>query len=1004
MSHPRSVSAGLAALLLSCAFPLGLHGGAPEPADYLSWPAPTRTERPWTRWWWLGSAVDRPNLERLLSEYHDAGIGGVEICPIYGAKGYEKRFIDYLSPEWMDMLADTTGTAGRLDMGVDLTTGTGWPMGGPWMPADQASESVSLERYPTGADGRIPEFLGTGAPSGEALAAGAAASAAGKAGAMDGFVGTAGEHRKLLCLRAVGPDGAQIDLTGRVRAGRLDWSAPGPGWSLYSLTARQPVQRVKRAAPGGAGNVVDPYSVRALHTYLSRFDLAFQGYAGAMPRAFFQDSFEYFGANWTPDLFSEFARRRGYDLREHLPGLAGEGDPDIAGRVREDYRRTIGELHQEYVAAWTSWSHLHGSLTREQAHGAPANIEDVYATADIPETEGSFGGGPEDQVPMLKFASSAAHVTGRTLASSETFTWLGEHFQVSLPQLKSAADTFFLCGINHMFFHGIPYSPQDAPWPGWLFYASVNFGPNGGLWHDLPAFNAYAARCQSILQAGKPDNDVLLYFPVADFWQQIRLPSGGPPVPMPGGRAADPLVEQFTTPGKWMLGSPFHGTAMELWHRGFSFDEVTDALLLASRAGPGDANEPGGKPGISLGGNLYRAVVIPPCRYMPLETLRHLLDLARSGATIVFVGDVPSDVPGLANLEARRAELRGLLGGIRLEARDLGRGTAGAHSASADPPDSVAIRSARLGDGLILAGSGFSPPSPGRVSVLLGSAGITRERMADDGLLCVRRLRGDGYDYFIVNTGNRLIEKWVALARPASSAALLDPLLPDRGGIAATRPGREGVSVFLQMAPGQSRILRTFNGAAPSGPAWRYLSPSREPALALGGDWVVHFVEGGPVMPGDFTASALGSWALRDDPEAARFAGTAVYRLKFILPAGTNGVRPWRLDLGKVADSARVRLNGTDVATLWCEPFCVEVGNFLRPGENRLEVEVTNVAANRIRDLDRRHVDWKSFYEINFVGRNYRPFDASGWPLRDSGLLGPVVLTPMDSTPTGGMP
>jgi hypothetical protein len=276
--------------------------------------------------------------------------------------------------------------------------------------------------------------------------------------------------------------------------------------------------------------------------------------------------------------------------------------------------------------------------------------------------------------------------------------------------------------------------------------------------------------------------------------------------------------------------------------------------------------------------------------------------------------------------------------------------------------------------------------------------------MADDGLLCVRRLRGDGYDYFIVNTGNRLIEKWVALARPASSAALLDPLLPDRGGIAATRPGREGVSVFLQMAPGQSRILRTFNGAAPSGPAWRYLSPSREPALALGGDWVVHFVEGGPVMPGDFTASALGSWALRDDPEAARFAGTAVYRLKFILPAGTNGVRPWRLDLGKVADSARVRLNGTDVATLWCEPFCVEVGSFLRPGENRLEVEVTNVAANRIRDLDRRHVDWKSFYEINFVGRNYRPFDASGWPLRDSGLLGPVVLTPMDSTPTGGMP
>jgi hypothetical protein len=74
------------------------------------------------------------------------------------------------------------------------------------------------------------------------------------------------------------------------------------------------------------------------------------------------------------------------------------------------------------------------------------------------------------------------------------------------------------------------------------------------------------------------------------------------------------------------------------------------------------------------------------------------------------------------------------------------------------------------------------------------------------------------------------------------------------------------------------------------------------------------------------------------------------------------------------------------------------------PGDNLLEVEVTNVAANRIRDLDQRRVNWKSFYEINFVNRNYRPFDASDWPLRDSGLLGPVVLSPMDVVPPRDMP
>src|SRR5205085_9427787 len=93
----------------------------------LDWPAPTRQMRPWTRWWWLGSAVDRPNLTSLLETYSKAGLGGVEITPIYGVKGQEARELSYLSPEWMAMLKHTISEAHRLDMGVDMPTGTGWP-------------------------------------------------------------------------------------------------------------------------------------------------------------------------------------------------------------------------------------------------------------------------------------------------------------------------------------------------------------------------------------------------------------------------------------------------------------------------------------------------------------------------------------------------------------------------------------------------------------------------------------------------------------------------------------------------------------------------------------------------------------------------------------------------------------------------------------------------------------------------------------------------------------
>jgi len=100
------------------------------------------------------------------------------------------------------------------------------------------------------------------------------------------------------------------------------------------------------------------------------------------------------------------------------------------------------------------------------------------------------------------------------------------------------------------------------------------------------------------------------------------------------------------------------------------------------------------------------------------------------------------------------------------------------------------------------------------------------------------------------------------------------------------------------------------------------------------------------------------------------------------------------LTLGRVAESARVKLNGRELGVLFASPFAIETGP-LRPKGNTLEVEVTNVSANRIRDLDRRGVEWKIFRDINFVGIDYKPFTASQWPVRESGLIGPVALQPV---------
>ena len=483
------------------------------------WPQISCTQKPWSYWWWPGSAVDKDNLSRLLSLYRAGGLGGVHIIPIYGVRGWEESYRKFLSPSWLEALAHTVKEARRLGLGVDMSTGTGWPFGGPQVSAADAAEKVVFKTAKPSEDGFFEERLKGG---------------------------------RIEAVCAFGPGDRFLDLSKFVDSeGRITWRAPEQGWRVYAVLATRTGQRVKRAAPGGEGWVVDPFSRKALQNYLKRFDEAFSRYRGPMPRAQYHDSYEYYRADWTDGFLTAFRNRFGYDLRRELPALSGHADRDRTARVKADWRNMLSDLLlEEYIRPWVSWSHTKGCLARNQAHGSPGNLLDLYAACDIPETEifgpsrfkirglrtdPDFKGAPPDPL-MLKFASSAAHTRGRRLVSSETCTWLGEHFKVALSQVKPEIDQLLTSGINHIFYHGIAYSPCEAPWPGWLFYASTNFAPSNPFWTDFPELNAYVARCQSILQTGEPANDVLLYFPVNDIWHN---PEGTVIGLLPGSRTAE---------------------------------------------------------------------------------------------------------------------------------------------------------------------------------------------------------------------------------------------------------------------------------------------------------------------------------------------------------------------------------------------------------------------------------------------------------------------------------
>ena len=190
-----------------------------------------------------------------------------------------------------------------------------------------------------------------------------------------------------------------------------------------------------------------------------------RGHRLAGLRAFFNDSYEVDDAtgesDWTSGFFEEFQKRRGYDLRRHLPALL---ENRLVARCRSCARRLSTDdcgsaerrVHDRVARLGEA---ARGAIVRNQAHGAPGNLLDLYAISEIPETEGT-------EIPRAKWATSAAHVAGRRLVSAETATWLGEHFRSTLADVRVAIDRFFVAGVNHIVYHGTAYSPPGEPWPG----------------------------------------------------------------------------------------------------------------------------------------------------------------------------------------------------------------------------------------------------------------------------------------------------------------------------------------------------------------------------------------------------------------------------------------------------------------------------------------------------------------------------------------------------------
>jgi hypothetical protein len=442
-------------------------------------------------------------------------------------------------------------------------------------------------------------------------------------------------------------------------------------------------------------------------------------------------------------------------------------------------------------------------------------------------------------------------------------------------------------------------------------------------------------------------------------------------------------------------------------------------------------------------GTGYRALVLPEPGAMPWSgtmtpgLLARILELVEAGATVV--GPRPLKSPSLSGYpgcDSRLGQLADLLWG---------------------DCDGRSVTEHRLGKGRVIWGRtpqqvlaqegvppdfscGEAPAAPFRYTHRHLDDGteiyfVANRRGAAQQAICSFRAGGMRPELWWPETGR---VEMPALYDEGDNCVSLPILLPENG------------SVFVVFTPGEAKegdriVSVTCDGVAPAdvgesagivrlrdggleaevrragtyvlrgsdGRERRFVVPALPGPVEIAGPWDVQFPPGWGA-PASMRLDRLVSWSECPDPGVRYFSGRAGYKKTIQVPSSllAKGSRAY-LDLGAVEVIAAVRLNGQDLGILWKPPFRVEITGVARPGDNLLEVAVTNLWPNRLigdaqlpddcqweKDTlyGKRLAQWPAWLlegrpspagRLAFATWNVWPKDA---PLIKSGLLGPVSL------------
>ena len=744
-----------------------------------------------------------------------------------------------------------------------------------------------------------------------------------------------------------------VDLTSKMdKDGNLNWDVPPGKWTILRMGYSLVGSMVRAGTAGGAGLEVDKLNAKHVEAYFHGYMDPIKDHLGPLLgksiRYMVMDSWEAGMQNWTDDMIQQFQQRRGYDPRPYLPVLTGRvvGNADVSDRFLWDFRRTIADLlAQAHYGTIDNLLHQYGMGLYSEAPGVSMEIlEDTLMTkshVDIPMGEfwlGRMHPAPEYYVDV-RMAASAAHVYGKQFAGTESFTGGGYD---SPSTYKNLADYWYAQGVNRIMFHSSAEQPLDTK-PGNTM-VGTHFNRNITWAEQAKPLIDYMSRTQFMLSQG-------LF--VADF---AYLLNEGAPSSMPFWGAGI----QPTCPA------------------GYDFDTINaDAILTRASVSPDGRM-------VLPDGMSYRILILPKIERMRPELLRKIGELVAGGVTLV--GPRPTLSPSLqggypgadAEVQALADEIWGDLDGAQRNRHYYGKGLV---TWGLPLEQVVALVTPQMENPL----TGALPPE-----FVTSSANLPKDAEfagpLDSDIPWIHRRTKDADIYFVANRTDR-VQDIAARFRVAGREA--EFWHPDSGEIEpaeySIEKGRTTVPLHMEQRESVFVVFRT-----PTTTLTRTLPHASETTVAtISGRWDLSFP---PKFgaPDKMQLASLAPLTANSDPGVKYFSGTATYSKSVTAPQDWfNPGTKILLDLGKADDVAEVRVNGRDVGELWKPPYKLDVTAALKPGENTVEVQVTDEWTNRIAG-DRAGPADKRVLTAAPAGRG--GFGRGGAALPESGLLGPVTI------------